>query len=166
MSTNAREIKCIFCFLNTMGNLVVIFLVPIIVICDWNIRECSPNSQFTFYSILPSVMDPHIKKEALKLETSTTHALSKCFDMCVDYRNPQLRKSPLDYISDATETLKALNPTGTSTVGDGSNDLSVDEIHCLERCSIKYIQTQRVVMHGIAKRQTPLKEAAAELLKM
>mmetsp|Transcript_39805 Transcript_39805/g.62921 ORF Transcript_39805/g.62921 Transcript_39805/m.62921 type:complete len:112 (-) Transcript_39805:37-372(-) len=111
-------------------------------------------------------MNAGIKREALKLETATTQATNSCFDMCIDFRNPNRRKSFSDYASDARDYVASLALFEESAGRSGTNDLQVDEIKCLERCAVKYVQTQRLLLQGLKKQPTHLKEAANDCLRM
>ena len=142
-------------------------------IAHWNVSHLSSFlknflsfTYFPYFSPFLLTMDPFIKKEAFKLETMTSHAMARCFDACVDYRNPKLKATAADYLAHAQEAIQSLNIMKERPVGDARNDLTAEEAGCLERCSVKYLQTQRIVLHGIARRNSPMKEAAADLLKM
>jgi len=44
-------------------------------------------------------------------------------------------------------------------------DLKMDEVKCVERCSIKYLQTHRILQNALQKSNTPLKESAKDKKK-
>ncbi|KNH07407.1 fibronectin type III domain-containing protein [Perkinsela sp. CCAP 1560/4] len=111
-------------------------------------------------------MNSSLKKEAFKLEAATTQATNTCFDMCVDFRNPKVKPSFSEYVTRATDYVASITPMAPSVVGTGTSDLTVDEVKCVERCAVKYIQTQRILLQGIAKTPTPLRDAAADCVRM